>query len=54
MVPLISDAEIAQILTYVLLAGMTDVPPYSTGIFETIVGVHWAAGLAVEFFPGTA
>jgi len=24
-------------------------PPYSTGIFETIVGVHFGEGLAVEF-----
>lgn len=39
------------ILTYMLLAGVID-DPYSMGIFETIVNVHFG-GLAVEFFDGS-
>ena len=47
----IDQETINAVLTYVILAGVT-VAPYSTGIFETIVGVHFGTGLAVEFFDG--
>ncbi len=36
---------------FMLTAG--SVPPYSMGIFETIVAVHFEDGLAVEFLDGS-
>ncbi len=54
MVPLIdvSDLDTIQTLLYSALIMMSLDPPYSMGIFETIVNVHFGDGLAVEFFPG--
>lgn len=39
-------------LMYLLIVGAIDAP-YSMGIFETIVAVHFEGGLAVEFFNGS-
>lgn len=40
-----------MVLSIMLLAGMTDAP-YSMGIFETIVAVHFGEPLAAEFYDG--
>jgi len=45
------DPAAATILMHMLFVGAL-VAPYSTGIFETIVAVHFKSGLAVEFFDG--
>ncbi len=37
-----------MMLSMMLLAGVID-KPYSMGIFETIIDVHFGGGLAVEF-----
>ncbi len=49
----IDPDTINLVLSMVLLAGAIDAP-YSMGIFETIVNVHFGDDLAVEFFDGAA
>ncbi len=42
-------------LTFFLLSMMLTIDkPYSMGIFETIINVHFGDGLAVEFFNRAA